>query len=222
MPRTPALLAALALGLALACGGGTGGALAPSTPKATKLDYQDPVSAGWRLVKDSASTPKRLLLNLVGPSGLKTRGAGFNLVASASVRFGTFTPSDPLPDLGVANFPIRDLGVYELKNTDATGDPLEPVLLAGGVKPGNLLTVGIFQKDRRASAKESGQPLCQIALELDPAADLGSGAQLSLRAVKARYIAEDIGAFSVTPTAEMAAKAKPVDFALAVGRLTAQ
>lgn len=221
MTRKVPLLVALALGSVLACGGGSGSS-SSSTAKATALSYQDPASTGWRLVKDPASTPQLLLLDLEGPTGLKTRGAGFNLVAPSNIRFGTFAPADPIPDQGVPNFPIRDLGVYELKNTDATGDPLEPVLLAGGVKPGNLLTVGIFQKDRRASAKESGQPLCQIALALNPAALPESGSALSLKVTKARYIAEDIGAFSVTPTTEMVAKAKPVDFSLAVGQLTAK
>jgi len=213
-------LSSLLLGIAMACGGGSGGSrsAAPAAP-ATSLAYTDPSGTGWRLVKDATSTPTRIVLNLVGPSGLMTRGAGFNLVAAAGVHFGTFPSANPVPDLGVTDFPIRDTGVYELKNTTATGDPLEPVLLAGGVKAGNLLTVGIFQKDRRATAKDSGVPLCQIALELDPAVHLSAGSPLSLTVVKAKYIAEDIGAFSVTPTAEMVAKAKPVNFTIAVGQL---
>jgi hypothetical protein len=213
-------LSSLLLGLALACGGGSGGSSGTASAKPAKsLSYTDPSSTGWRLVKDATSTPTRIVLNLVGPSGLMTRGAGFNLVAPAGIRFGTFPSANPVPDIGVPDFPIRDTGVYELKNTDNTGDPLEPVLLAGGVKPGNLLTVGIFQKDRRASAKDSGVPLCQIALELDPAGHLDAGASLPLSVVKAKYIAEDIGAFSITPTTEMVAKAKPVNFSIAVGQL---
>jgi hypothetical protein len=212
-------ISSLLLGLAMACGGGSGGSnAAPATP-AKSLSYTDPAGTGWRLLKDASSTPTRVVLNLVGPSGLMTRGAGFNLAAPAGIRFGTFPSANPVPDLGAADFPIRDTGVYELKNTDNTGDPLEPVLLAGGVKAGNLLTVGIFQKDRRASAKDSGVPLCQIALELDPSGHLSAGSDVTLSIVKAKYIAEDIGAFSVTPTAEMVAKAKPVDFTLAVGQL---
>jgi hypothetical protein len=212
-------ISSLLLGLAMACGGGSGGSnAAPATP-AKSLSYTDPAGTGWRLLKDASSTPTRVVLNLVGPSGLMTRGAGFNLAAPAGIRFGTFPSANPVPDLGAADFPIRDTGVYELKNTDTTGDPLEPVLLAGGVKAGNLLTVGIFQKDRRASAKDSGVPLCQIALELDPSGHLSAGSDVTLSIVKAKYIAEDIGAFSITPTAEMVAKAKPVDFTLAVGQL---
>ncbi|HTL98550.1 MAG TPA: hypothetical protein VL181_07080 [Holophagaceae bacterium] len=219
MRKSPLLLSLVLLGSALACGGGAGGSQASATAPATRLSYSDPSGTGWRLVKDGSSTPARLVLDLVGPAGLKTRGAGFNLVAPKGIRFGTFPSADPVPDVGVTDFPIRDTGVYELKNTDNLGDPLEPVLLSGGVKPGNLLTVGIFQKDRRATAKDSGVPLCQIALELDPAAHLDAGVPLPLSVVKAKYIAEDIGAFSITPTAEMVTKAKPVDFTLAVGQL---
>jgi hypothetical protein len=144
-----------------------------------------------------------------------TRGAGFNLVAPEAIRFGRFGPSA---------FPIEDAGVYELRNTEPPGDPdpLEPVLLAGGVKAGNLLTVGIFQKDRRATAKDSGVPLARIALELREGATLPSGEALPLTVTKAKYVAEDIGAFDWTATREMVEKSKPVDFDLAVGTLVAE
>lgn len=187
---------------------------APPAAKATGLDYTDPSGTGWRLVKDASSTSTRVVLNLVGPAGLMSRGAGFNLKAPASVRFVRFTETD---------FPVKDGGVYELGNTAPVGElnPLEPVLLAGGVKPGNLLTVGIFQKDRRANAKDSGAPLLQIAFELDAAADLTVGQELPLAITKSKYQAEDIGAFSVTPTYEMIAKAPLEDMSIALGSLRA-
>src|SRR5438046_6149298 len=99
----------------------------------------------------------------------------------------------------------RPTGCFQ--STEPGRDPLEPVLLAGGVKPGNLLTVGAFQKDRRADAKESGVPLFQIALEFDGTAGLQSGAELPLQVTRSRYMAEDIGAFSAVPTYEQIAKA---------------
>lgn len=216
------LISGLLLSLTLACGGGSHTTPAPTPAAAAAgLTYTDPSGTGWRLVKDAHSTPTRLLLNLVGPAGLPTRGAGFNLQAPATIRFGAFTES---------GFPIKDLGAYELWNTNpwpgdgsvAVGsDPLEPRLIAGGVKAGNLLTVAIFQKDRRASAKDSGQPLCQIALEFDATANLKAGDAIPLTITKAKHMAEDIGAFAVSPTLEMAAKANLVDMTIAVGSLRA-
>ena len=105
--------------------------------------------------------------------------------------------------------------------TPGVHHPLEPYFCAGGVKKGNLLTVGIFQKDRRWDAKDSGVPLCQIALELDPAAKPNAGDTLLLTITKAKYMAEDIGAFSVSPTQEMIDKAHLVNAQIAVGSLHA-
>jgi hypothetical protein len=187
-----------------------------SSPKsATGLAYTDPPSTtGWRLVRSASSTPDRLVLELVGPHGLMTRGAAFNLAAPPAVHFLRFDST---------GFPVEDAGVYELLNTapwDAP-DPLEPRLLAGGVKSGNVLTVGVFQKDRRATAKESGRPLFRIALELDPSAKSMAGDKLPLSIVKARFMAEDVGAFSVDPTIEMAQKAHLVDMPVSIGELHA-
>jgi hypothetical protein len=197
------------LGLsAAACGGSS------SSGPAQGLTYEDPTGTGWRLVKNPASTRTRLVLDLVGPAGLKTRGAGFNLVAPSSVHFLRFDST---------GFPVETTGVYELLNTapfDAP-DPLEPKLLAGAVKAGNLLTVGVFQKDRRATPKESGVPLLRIALELAPGARVRAGEVLPLELRKARHQAEDIGAFSEFPTIEMQQKAHLVDMPIALGTLHA-
>jgi len=203
------VLPALLLGLSIAACGGSS-----SSAPAQGLDYTNPTGSGWRLVKSPASTPTRLVLDLVGPSGLKSRGAGFNLSAPASVHFLRFETT---------GFPVETSGVYELLNTAPSDapDPLEPRLLAGAVKPGNMLTVGVFQKDRRATAKESGVPLLQIALALDPAARLHAGDVVPLEIRKARHQAEDIGAFSPTPTLEQQQKAHLVDMPVAVGTLHA-
>lgn len=203
--------AGLLLGLGLACGGGADAPPA-STPAASGFTYTDPAAGGWRLVRNPTSTPTRLVLDLVGPAGLKSRGAAFNLQAPVGVRFGRFADGSG----------VQDGGVYELLSKDTTGDPLEPKLMTAGLKPGNVLTVGLFQKDRRLEAKDSGAPLFRIALEFDPAAKIAAGAQLPLVVLKARCIAEDIGAFNVNPTLEMAAKAHAQDFSLAVGRLRAE
>ncbi len=223
MRKLGLLIPGLLFSLLLACGGGSSNppaATAPAVP-ATGLTYTDPTGTGWRLVKDASSTATRVVLNLVGPTGLMTRGAGFNLKAPASVKFGDFTET---------TFPIKDKGVYTLWNTNpypydgsvAVGsDPLEPRLLAGGVKAGNILTVGIFQKDRRATAKDSGLPLCQIALEFDATAALKKGDTLALSITKAKHIPGDIGAFNGNPTLEMIQKSVMQDMTIAVGVLNA-
>lgn len=225
MRKLSLLLSSLLLGWTLACGGGS------STPSSTPLIpakglvYTDPTGTGWRLVKDASSTGTRIVLNLVGPSGLKTRGAGFNLQAPTTVRFGKFVTNDRV----TTGLPILDAGVYSLLNHDPRdlghepipNDPLEPKLLAGGVKKGNLLTVGIFQKDRYQSAKESGQALCRIALEFDPAVGLNAGDRLGLVITKSGYLAEDIGELTVHPTLEKTEKGRLVPMPIAVGTLSA-
>ena len=208
------LVPALALVLAAACGGKDASpAPVPLPPLATGLGYVDPQSSGWRLVKDASSTSTRVVLNLVGPSGLNSRGAGFNLEAPATVHFGKF------PETGL---PVQAGTVYELKRmVGPTNDPLEPVLLAGGVKPGNLLTVAAFQKDRRASAKDSGGTLFQIAIEFDVGAGLRAGDPVPLRIRKAKFMAEDIGVYAADATSGMKAKAVLQDVTIALGDLTA-
>lgn len=210
------LPACLVLGLLTACGGGNDPAPVPGPSPVSSLSYTDPTGTGWRLVKDSSSTASRLVLNLVGPAGLKCRGVGFNLKGADGVAFATFD--------GTAF--AKDKGVFEL--TNVAPDPLspppspEPVLFASGVKPGNLLTVGIFQKDRRASAKDVNLPLVQVALSLDAAksASLRSGDALALSVTKARIISEDIGDYATDSTTTLILKAQMADIQVAVGTLT--
>jgi hypothetical protein len=202
--RTRHLSLLLSSILSLGCGSGTSGPTA-----ATGLDYADPVGTGWRLVKDSSSTSSRLVLNLVGPAGLLTRGVGFNLQAPATVKFGLF------PN----RLPINDMGVYQLLSN--VGDPYEPVALIGGVKPGNLLSVGVFQKGREKAAKDSGAPLCQIALQLDAAARLSAGDQIALVIPKAKSVPQDIGSETDGPRT-LSGKVRMTDIAIALGTLSAK
>jgi hypothetical protein len=207
----PFLLAALALSHA-ACGSSSSGSPSAPPPVATvpaaSLSYVDPPAAGWRLVKHPSSTSTRIVLDLVGPAGQMTRGVGFNLKAPAGLRFGAFD----------GGLPVRDTGVYELLS--AAGDPGEPVALVGGVKPGNVLSVGIYQKDRRHVAKDSGTSLCQIALELDANAPPARGASLLLSIPKARVIPEDIGS-TTDETWLLDRKMQMGVVTIAVGTLTA-
>ncbi|HJW31957.1 MAG TPA: hypothetical protein VJ505_01195 [Holophagaceae bacterium] len=194
----------------LACGGGSKSASATSVaPAATGLAYTNPTSTGWRFVKDGSSTSTRLVLNLVGPAGLMTRGVGFNLQAPEGVKFEAFANG----------LPIQDTGVYQLQAV-GSADPTEPVAMTGGVKRGNLLSVGIYQKDRGQGAKDSGAALCQIALSLDATAHLSSGAALTLSVPKAKAIPEDIGAIT-DDQQTLDRKMRMTDLTIALGTLTA-
>jgi hypothetical protein len=160
-----------------------------TNPAPSKLDYTDPQSSSWRLVKDPASTPTRLVLALVGPTGTLTRGVGFNVQAPAGVRWSTFTNG----------LPAEDTGVFELKNSSpdptlpATAE--DPILFDGAVMGGNVLTVGIFQKDRRYTAKNAGASLLRIAIELVPSTVVGA---IPLTVKKAKILPGDIGAYTDT------------------------
>lgn len=181
----------------------------PPAPAATSLQYADPPdTSGWRLVKNASSTATRLVLDLVGPAGVKTRGVGFNLQGVPGVKFGIFENG----------LPLQDTGVYQLRS--AANDPNEPVALTGGLKKGNLLTVGIYQKDRVHTAKDSGAPLLQVAVELDAAAGLEAGKTLTLSVPKAAFVPEDIGsAADDLWTLDQKLKMTPIQ--ISVGSITA-
>ena len=205
-------LSSLTLPLFVDCGGGSGSHgsdIASSVPSPAKsLVYINPTSTGWALMKDPSSTPTRLVLNVVGPSGLLTRGVGFNLQASPGLVFDTFTNG----------LPIQDTGVYELQS--AAPNPGDPVALTGALKPGNLLTVGIYQKRLEMTSKDSGKALCQIALKLDPAATVTVGHTFALVIPKAKVIPDDIGS-NGDDLNTLAKKLRMQDISLTVGTLTA-
>lgn len=216
------LVPGLALGLLVACGGGSNVApqatttpMPPATPAAS-LVYTDPDTTGWRLVKDNSSTSKRLVLNLVGPVGIRSRGVGFNLKAGAGVTFGLFSNQ----------WHAKDTGVFDLLNRHRSDmfppDEPEPTFFGAGVKPGNLLTVGIFQKDRLVDAKVVSSPVLQIAVELPATSTLSAGDQVTLSVTKAKMVPEDLGTMTQDGwynETELMAKGKPQDIQIAVGAL---
>ena len=203
------LASAAALVLLLGCGGGATAPVPAPEPKAVGLGYTDPTGSGWRLVRDASSTPTRLVLNLVGPSGTRTRGAGFNLRLPEGVKAGTFSQG----------LPLQDTGVYQLRMLGSS-DPQEPLALTGGVKPGRVLSVGLFQKDREQPAVDSGVPVCRIALAFDAGAGLTAGTRLPLAVLKAKVIPQDIGAPG-DDLWTLDQKMRLADISLAVGTLTA-
>jgi hypothetical protein len=221
--KAASFLALCALALTAGCGGSPR-SVTPIAPPARpqSLSYQDPTSTGWRLMRDASSTGARLVLNLVGPAGVSTRGVGFNLQHGTSLAFGTF-------ENGAY---AHDTGVFELKGSNSNFEPYagtdaDPVLFVSApMPPGNVLSTGIFQKDRSFTAKDSAQPLVQIAIELVPgspgiSADAANqSAAYGLSVVKARMIPADIGAPDFILTVEAIAKAKLQDIEIAVGTIT--
>jgi hypothetical protein len=240
------LLSICLVALLAACGGGDDDAGFSATdsaadagaldkrPVAKSLTYVDPAGTGWRLVKDASSTPTRVVLNLVGPAGQTARGVGFNLRKGRGVAFS------PFPNGAYA----LDTGVFELKGSNSNFEPYagtaaDPVLFVSApLKSGEILSSGIFQKDRTRVPKDLTKPLIQIALTLstsagrpsDQSADQTglsaaasrSGDVIGLAVVKARMVPADIGGledFMLSP--EVIAKAKMVDIPVAVGRLVA-
>jgi hypothetical protein len=201
-------LLSVALAAAAVAGCGSSNNAAPN-----QLSYVNPsADAGsWQLVQDPSSTNSELVLALVGPAGVKTRGVGFNLQADSNVQFMAF-------DGGV---PAEDTGVYQLNA--ATRDPslpadiVEPTFMAAGVKPGNLLTVGIFQKDRTVPAVDSSVPVLRIKLVL--AADAKAGS-LKLSVTKAKFMPEDIG--GTTNGISILQKSHLVPAVVSVGTLQAK
>lgn len=132
-------------------------------PVATGLSYADPATEGWRLVKNvGASTPDRLVLDLVGPEG--ESGRGVELVLATEPAESVWAQVDPDTDR-VRNIAF-DLGP-------------EPRLLAAH-EAGGTLRAGVFQKGDSAPPAAYTGPLVSVALELASGATVASGTPLVL------------------------------------------
>jgi len=190
------LLPAIALALLLACGGSAAGPGPVLPPVSSGLEYKNPAGSQWNLVRNAASSDTHLVLDLVGPSGTKYRGIGFNLQSDGSVVFAR---------LGTYGY-VADLAVFKLQSTFANY-PVEPVLMAGGVKKNRtLLTVGAFQKDRYWPSVAVDKPVLQIAIDFDPARTgaLAPGTVIPLAITKAKAIPSFIGTMPADPSSATA------------------
>jgi len=148
MLRVKSTLGCILLALAVACGGGGGGNPPPPPPTtATALAYTDPVSTGYRLLRNATlSTPSRLVLDLVGPSGLNGQGLAFILTA------------DPAKVSWVQ--PPNATGLVQNLIFDPGG---ASQVLTSADKGGGALHGAVF---RKAGAVPLGQPLARISLAL--------------------------------------------------------
>jgi hypothetical protein len=224
--NTKLLLSFVFTATLVACGGGSSSSPPPSTPPTvapTSLSYVDPTSSGWRLVKDASSTPSRLVLDLVGPAGTQTRGVGFNLKRGAGLAFSTFSSG------GYA----LDTGVFQLKGTNANfesyaGTDADPVLFVSApLKSGDVLSTGIFQKDRTNVPKDSSAPLVQVAVTLtdftktDVVTVNASADPYGVHVIKARIVPADIGGMNFTLDTDTLKKAKLLDITVDTGTITA-
>jgi len=178
MTRSWILFPAVSLFVLIGCGGSVPLSQQPKTAPSAIL-YTDPTGEGWRLVKDTASTPTHLLLNVIGPSGTMGRGVSLNV-------------STDCPDIRFTKFKdgryIKDMGVFQLYQSD----PNEPKLMIGGVREGKLL-LGIFQKDYfHLPAKDCGAPLLQFGIEVNPETKEYLPMQATLTISKALMLPEDV------------------------------
>jgi hypothetical protein len=221
------LLLSFALAATLAACGGDDNSTPPAPPPPavapTRLSYTDPASTGWRLVKDATSTDTRIVLNLVGPAGLQTRGVGFNLKKGMGLAFGKF-------DSGAY---ALDTHVFELKGTNTNFEPFagtdaDPQLFVSApLKSGDVLSTGIFQKDRANVPKDSTAPMVQVAITLGDFTKLDVGTvnasadPYGLHVVKARIVPADIGGMDSILTADVIAKAKMQNITVDTGTITA-
>lgn len=165
----------LALMGLLACSGGGGGNNPPPPPPpktiADRLDYTNPTSGTYTLVKDTTlSTTTHLVLNLMGPVGTQGTGVGFFLSADTSKLTWT-KPS--ASDAVLAHNGAFDLGTAPQ--------------FAVAKNSGDQLQVGFYQKGttKPAVTFTASIVLASVALDLKSNVPVGSAGNLSAVSGKA-------------------------------------
>jgi hypothetical protein len=95
------------------------------------------------------------------------------------------------------------------------------------LKSGDVLSTGIFQKDRTNAAKDSSVPLVQVAVTLADFAKISASALAAssdpygLHVIKARILPADIGGMDFALSVDVIKKAKMIDIAVDAGAITA-
>lgn len=151
----------------LACSGGGGGTTNnPPPPKtiADRLDYTNPTSGTYTLVKDTTlSTPTHLVLNLMGPVGTQGTGVGFYLSADSS----KLTWSKPSGSDAI----LAHNGAFDLGTAPQ---------FAVAKNSGDQLQVGFYQKGttKPAVTFTASTVLASVALDLKSNVPVGSGGNL--------------------------------------------
>lgn len=145
-------VAAAALLAAMVACGGRDAAPQAATPV---VSYVNPTSADFRLVKQPASTPERLVLGLEGPSGTSIRGALVNLTVDGTRASWTAVEGTSF---------VQEGGALAL----GTG-----IKLLRGQVSGSTLEAAAFQKGSTAAAALGEKPILRVALA--PKADAVRG-----------------------------------------------
>ena len=168
-------LSGLALASLMACSGG-GNTPNNPTPKtiADRLDYTNPTSGTYTLVKDTnASTQTHLVLNLMGPVGTQGTGVGFYLSADTSkvtwVRVGS-------SDTEFVKNGAFNLGSgVQLLKSKVIGDQLQ---------------AGVFQKGTTVPAVTftATSVLASVALDLKGSVPIGSTVWSSTQAPSTKAV----------------------------------
>ena len=160
MARIKWTLSGLALASLVACsGGGSTSSAPPAKTIADRLDYTNPTSGTYMLVKDTTSTSTHLVLNLMGPAGTLGSGVGFFLTADTTKVAWSKVNSSDTEFVKNGAFTLGS-GVQLLKSK-VTGDQLQ---------------AGVFQKGTTVPAVTftTAGVLASVALDLKGNVPLGA------------------------------------------------
>ena len=154
------LPAAVLLG-SLACGGGGGGATAQTTGLSISADS---AATDWRLVRDAASTPDHLVLDLMAPTG--TSGQGITLILTTDPTAATWSIVS-----GTSYAVQTQWASPQVNLATVNGASLQVLIGQGG---GSAVSYGTTPVLKVALDKVTGALTGAVTLTVTQAAHLGS------------------------------------------------